>query len=291
MTSPYRKSRLALLFILIINMQSFAAVPTLGGMQFWNDISVAGKYKIQKNVITGHCRVLENNYLRHHWGSEKFCRKKLTHLTPEFSSRQIFLIHGLGRSHHSMATLQKKFEIEGYLVHNLEYSSMLNKADTLGDRIENLIKEHPKSQNIIITHSFGGILLRKCDPSNPLNKAILLAAPNQGSSICEKLKSLHMNFLLGPSGSQLYSSSSLMKDLPIPHCPFITIAGNRPAKLSNWPLGVFFKENSDGIVCESRTRLHGSESHHQLDTSHTLIMNHQRVKEIIDQFFCPAKID
>jgi len=72
-----------------------------------------------------------------------------------------------------------------------------------------------------------------------------------------------------------------MKILPEPHCEFITIAGDRPAKLSNWPLGVFFNENSDGIVCESRTKLKNAQSHHKVDASHTFIMNHDTSFEII----------
>lgn len=284
MISRFRLLRITLFFILILNMQSFAAVPTLGGMQFWNDISVAGKYKIQQNVITGHCRVLKDNYLRYHWGSKEFCRTKLTLLAPYTYSKQIFLIHGLGRSHHSMAKLQDKLEAKGHLVHNLEYSSMLNKPDTLATRIEQIISEHPSSQNYIITHSFGGILLRKCKASTPIDRAILLAAPNQGSTICETLQNLKINFLLGPSGSQLYPSSELMKSLATPPCEFITIAGNRPPKLSNWPLGFFFKENSDGIVCESRTRLAGAKAHHKLDASHTFIMNHDKSFDLIQKF-------
>ena len=282
-----RSIRLFLLFIFIINMQGLAAVPTLGGVQFWNDISVAGDYKIQKNVITGHCRILEDNYLRLHWGSEKYCREKLSLLKPVSTQKQIFLIHGLGRSHHSMAKLEDKLIAQGHQVHNLEYSSMLNKADALARRIEKLIKEHTNSQNIVITHSFGGILLRQFEPQTPIHKAALLAAPNHGSTICDKLKSVHLNFLLGPAGSQLYSSSSLMKILPEPHCEFITIAGDRPAKLSNWPLGVFFNENSDGIVCESRTKLKNAQSHHKVDASHTFIMNHEHSIQIINSFIKP----
>ena len=274
-----------LLAIFIFNIQGFCDVPTLGGMQFWNDISVSGNHKIQQNIITGHCRILKNDWLRLHWGSENYCRKKFDALRSPQNKTQVFLIHGLGRSHHSMATLAKKLRAKNFTVHNLEYSSMLSSPEKISARVAKLINEHPDTQNYFITHSFGGIILRHAGQTSPIYKAALLAAPNQGSKICEGLESIGLNFLLGPSGKELYGSSPLMTSLPPPSAPFITVAGTRSPGLKNWPLGFLFKENSDGIVCESRTQLDNSLAHHKVDASHTLIMNHPEVEEIILDFF------
>ncbi|WDE96570.1 hypothetical protein PQO03_01135 [Lentisphaera profundi] len=279
-----RATRLFFLFIFTLNLQTFAAVPTLGGMQFWNDISLAGNYKIQKNVITGHCRLLEDDYLRLTWGSEDHCRTRLLALKPQIKKPQVFLIHGLGRSHHSMAQLATELSAQGYQVYNIEYSSMLNNADSLSKRLLTLFNEHQDRDNYVITHSFGGILFRKISPQLKIQKAVLMAAPNQGSTICDTLKKYRLNFLLGPAGSQLYSQSDLMSTLPAPACEFITIAGERPSQLTNWPLGLFFNEKSDGIVCESRTRLAGSAKHVKVDSSHTLIMNHPESHKVVSSF-------
>jgi pimeloyl-ACP methyl ester carboxylesterase len=286
MLKKFKSRSIRLLFaIIIFNIQGFCEVPTLGGIQFWNDISVSGNHKIQQNVITGHCRILKNDWLRLHWGSENYCREKFDTLRKPQNHAQVFLIHGLGRSHHSMATLAKKLRSQNFIVHNLEYSSMLSSPEKISARVANLINEHPNTQNYFITHSFGGIILRHAGQTSPVHKVALLAAPNQGSKICESLESIGLNFLLGPAGKELYRTSPLMSKLPPPPAPFITIAGNRKSGLKNWPLGFLFKENSDGIVCESRTHLKDSLAHHQVDASHTFIMNHPKVEEIILDFF------
>ena len=42
--------------------------PTLGGKVFWNDIYVKDGWKLQKNMFTGHCRVLDPSNVRMAWG-------------------------------------------------------------------------------------------------------------------------------------------------------------------------------------------------------------------------------
>lgn len=49
----------------------FPNVPTktLGGEVFWNNIASCDGWKIQRNQITGHCRILDPENVRHAWGS------------------------------------------------------------------------------------------------------------------------------------------------------------------------------------------------------------------------------
>ncbi len=44
--------------------------PTLGGIIFWETLETCGDYRLQRNVITGHCRVLNNYNIRVAWGKE-----------------------------------------------------------------------------------------------------------------------------------------------------------------------------------------------------------------------------
>ena len=42
--------------------------PTLGGKVFWNTLAEKNGWKVQKNMITGHCRVLDPSNVRMAWG-------------------------------------------------------------------------------------------------------------------------------------------------------------------------------------------------------------------------------
>lgn len=44
--------------------------PTLGGEVWWNDIARSSGWRVQRNSITGHCRILDDENIRHAWGSE-----------------------------------------------------------------------------------------------------------------------------------------------------------------------------------------------------------------------------
>ena len=54
-----------------------AVLPTLGGRQFWADELFFHEWHIQRNVLTGHYRLLDSANLRHAWGTLAECRNKL----------------------------------------------------------------------------------------------------------------------------------------------------------------------------------------------------------------------
>lgn len=43
--------------------------PTLGGQVFWDTLDTRNGYKLQKNSVTGHYRILDDNDWREWWGS------------------------------------------------------------------------------------------------------------------------------------------------------------------------------------------------------------------------------
>ena len=44
--------------------------PTIGGYFWWNDLSEVNGWSVQRNNITGHCRILDANDVRRAWGGE-----------------------------------------------------------------------------------------------------------------------------------------------------------------------------------------------------------------------------
>ena len=49
--------------VLLPSQIELPPVPTLGGMQFWADELFFHQWRIQRNVITGHCRLLDGKDL------------------------------------------------------------------------------------------------------------------------------------------------------------------------------------------------------------------------------------
>ncbi len=234
----------AIMLFTCLSLQSLIAVPTLGGMQLWNDIHAVNNYKIQQNIITGHCRVLEDNYWRQTFGSEQTCRDYLNSLHLESSQKQVFLIHGLGRSHWSMKKLGDHLTAQGYQVHRLNYASLLQNPQISADNIQAILAHHQAQSNFIITHSNGGILFRMIAPKVNYRAAVQLACPNRGSKIVDTLKKAYLHHLMGPNGKQLASDSELIKNLA-QAANTLSIAGAKEPSIFNLPFGIFFDEKSD----------------------------------------------
>lgn len=57
--------------------------PTMGGKYFWNTLAELSGYKLQKNKITNHCRIIDENNERIAWGSEEVLMKKINQVLGE----------------------------------------------------------------------------------------------------------------------------------------------------------------------------------------------------------------
>ncbi len=51
--------------------------PTMGDHVFWDTLATENGYKLQKNKVTGHCRILDPEDTRIAWGSETELEKKM----------------------------------------------------------------------------------------------------------------------------------------------------------------------------------------------------------------------
>ena len=49
---------------------------TMGGKLFWITLIGRGGHKLQKNIFTGHCRILNDNNERIAWGGEVELRRR-----------------------------------------------------------------------------------------------------------------------------------------------------------------------------------------------------------------------
>ena len=180
-------------------------VPTLGGKQFWADELFFRGWRIQRNVLSDHCRLLDPSDRRHSWGTLEQCRAKLDEIKrrqklPPMRGRAVVVLHGLIRSRESMARLCDYLEKKGgFTVINVTYPSTRRSigqhAAALGRIIENLdgITEihfvgHSMG-NLVVRHYLGDQLDRSTGRlrERRCKRMVMLGPPNQGSHLATAL--------------------------------------------------------------------------------------------------------
>ena len=108
----------------------------------------------------------------------------------------VILLHGMGRSHRSMAAMARHLAHTGYRVVNLDYPSTRASIETLSqgvvsETVKRCRLEHPSAPIHFVTHSLGGILVRHYLQSHrlpPDSRVVMLSPPNQGSEVADLLK-------------------------------------------------------------------------------------------------------
>jgi len=283
-------------------------MPTLGGKQFWADELLFHQWRIQRNVLSGHCRLLDKRNWRHASGTFDHCRAVLERIKrdrrlPPMTGKGVVVLHGLGRSRSSMNSLCKHLkEKGGYRVFNVEYPStrydMAEQARTLRRLVNNLdgIEEinfvaHSMG-NIVIRHYLGD--LERADPMKQsagdeaadrravarFGRFVMLAPPNQGAH----LASLFANNVLfkqiaGDAGQQLGRQwPELEKRLANPGFQFGIIAGGKSNGKGFNPL---LSGDNDGVISVETAKLAGARDFVVVPTLHSLVMDNARVQRYV----------
>jgi triacylglycerol lipase len=207
----------------------------------------------------------------------------------------VILLHGLARSNRSMRKLAAALEQSGYCVVNASYPSTSNTIQALAaETLPNALAHCPKRANIhFVTHSMGGILLRQYLTQHTipnLGRSVMLAPPNQGSEVVDKLKFLPIfRWLNGPAGMQLGTdANSLPQILGKANFELGVIAGN---KSINPLLSLLLPALNDGKVSVAGTKIEGMADHIVLPVTHPLIMKHSNVINQVLYFLRHGKFE
>ncbi len=202
----------------------------------------------------------------------------------------VILLHGLARTTGSMRRMEKALQKSGYLTCNMGYPSRKYPVGYLAEKYIPLAMEaclgktdEKKLQKIhFVTHSMGGILVRYYLARHVvanLGRVVMLAPPNHGSEIVDKLgDKWWFRRFNGPGGCSLGTESgSAPNSLGPANFPVGIITGNR----SFDPLfSRMVARPNDGKVSVASAHLNGMRDFLVVPLGHTFIMTN---KEVIRQ--------
>lgn len=203
----------------------------------------------------------------------------------------VVLLHGMARTAASMNDMEAALAASGYLVANIGYPSREYRIEELaplavGDGL-NRCKDLGHSGKVhFVTHSLGGILVRyyfESRPSDIVGRVVMLGPPNQGSNAADAMRGIPgFDWLNGPAGSQLgKGEDSIPLSMGSPDFEFAVVAGNRSID----PItSAVLDDPDDGKVSVSDTYLAGMGDFRLIPVSHTYIMQHEYVIELVHRF-------
>jgi len=193
----------------------------------------------------------------------------------------VILVHGLARTSRSMATLERTLTKAGYRVIKVDYASTKHPVEslansTLPEAIANCVDA---SKIHFVTHSMGGILLRyylKHHSITNLGRTVMLAPPNHGSEIVDKIGSTCIFKLVnGQAGQQLGTAAD---SLPNSLGPINFEAGIIAATRNYNPiLSMMMPSPHDGKVSVESSKVAGMSDHLSLAVTHTFMMSNKVV--------------
>jgi triacylglycerol lipase len=209
--------------------------------------------------------------------------------SPAFGAQEeVILLHGLCRTSRSMVKMESALTEAGYKVRNVDYPSRTAFVQTLADdaigkAVEDCQRDGATKIDFV-THSMGGILVRSYLTRHTilnLGRVVMLAPPNQGSEVVDKLGWLFLfKWLNGPAGNELGTGkNSTPNTLGPANFPVGVIAGDRSI---NWINSLLIPGRDDGKVSVERTKLAGMTDHIVVQAAHPFIMrNREAIRQTI----------
>ncbi len=271
-------------------------LPTMGGQQFWADQLFFHQWHIQRNVLTGYYRLLDENNIRRAWGTLTDCRIALEQIKrqrrlPPMRGKAVILLHGLLSSHTVMAPLASYLHDRGgYVTFNITYPSTQGSVSDHAEALAGIIANLDGIQEInFVAYSLGNIVVRNYlaerqrRPDPRLRRMVMLGPPNHGSLAAVVLaENAAFQFLTGEAGQELGSQWSILEGhLATPQFPFGVIAGGKQDGRGYNPL---LRGDNDGTISVETTQLAGAADFAVLPVLHQFLPYMPKVQEYTLRF-------
>lgn len=275
-------------------------MPTMGGKLIWTDEWVRGEYRVQRNVLTGHYRLLDDQDRRLAWGTADQCRTRFMQVIDErqlapVTGEVVVLLHGLGRSREVMKPVGAYLRERGDLVPiGVNYASTREGIEQHAQALEKIVDQLDQATTIhFVCHSLGNIVLRhyladleRRPPDArrpPLGRIVMLGPPNNGAQLARKLHATGVfGLVAGRSGESLgHDWEQLAGRLATPAGEFGIVAGGKGNDRGNNPL---LSGDDDLVVTVEETRLPGAHDFLQLPLLHSQMLRDRQVHEATLRF-------
>src|SRR5882724_4080594 len=202
----------------------------------------------------------------------------------------VILLHGLGRTPLSMKRLEWTLRRENYRVINVAYpSTRISVQDAADHWLGDVLRQQttdPAVKIHFVAHSLGGIVLRQYLTNHKienLGRVVMLAPPNQGSELADRLRNNCLYQLTtGPAGQQLGTGdASVPKQLGPVDFELGVIAGDRSLNplFSAWIPGP-----DDGKVSVRSTQIPGMQDFLVVHRTHTWMAWSRQLGGAVVQF-------
>ena len=207
----------------------------------------------------------------------------------------VILLHGLARTRLSVEGMRRSLESEGFATWSHSYPTRRLPIDALADWLAERIERDLGARGVMaVTHSLGGVVLRFLARRIPVERAVLVAPPLQGSRVALALRErAAFRLFYGPAGQALGAPPPPHADdaWPDPPRPFAVIAGSRATSPAA-PLSLFTRAlrllppslPSDGVVAVEETRHPAMAAHAVVDATHTWILDHPETRILTARF-------
>ncbi|MDA7946187.1 MAG: hypothetical protein MPJ78_01780 [Hyphomicrobiaceae bacterium] len=261
---------------------------TFGGMQLWADSYLHAGWRIQRNVVTGHSRLLDAENIRRAWGSFEHCKRIFDEsrhrdgIVPA-SSHLVLLVHGIAPKPGTFSAMERVLDDAGFDATPISYPSTRGPIEVHAAGLEKLLNRVEGTTRVsFVTHSMGGLVVRHLLHRNgawkkriEVGRIIHIAPPHRGSAMAEGLSDLKpYEWILGDAGQQLTPRRA--STVPPLELPFAIIAGG---KGNDEGFNPFLPGDDDGVVAVDETRLHGARDFLIVKATHiTLTRNPETIR-------------
>lgn len=130
--------------------------PTAGGKVFWDKLAARGGFVLQRHILTGHCRILDENNFRVAWGEEGPMRAKLEKLAPraKISGPQygdVIGVHRIGGLYDHYGIYENDHCIYEYAAQDGDFGS----ADIHITTLQNFVRDSNNLFVLIFPENYG----------------------------------------------------------------------------------------------------------------------------------------
>ena len=246
--------------------EDFVYKKTLGTRQVWADVNYFSGWRIQENVYTSQCRLVNPQRVVKVTGTLEDCQQNLKSireeqkLAPE-QGKAVILIHGLLQTSNCMNQMSISLKDSGFVPVEFDYpSTQISIPEAAGFLNKMVTSLEGFTEIHFVAHSMGGLVVRSFSTGTHdqrVKRLVMLGTPNQGAELADITQQVWLvRTASGPGARQLGTRpNGLIKKLPVPNYEFAVIAGARGTYAGWNPL---IPGDDDGTVTVASTRLPGA---------------------------------